>query len=181
MNLTSSKFQQNGEIPKKYTCDGDSISPPLAWSDVPAEAKSLVLIVEDADAVEEVDQGGVISFRPHPDRPWVHWVLYNIPLTASGLREGGAGFQLPPGTLEGVNGRGETGYFPPCPPPLTVPHNYFHRLWAVNFVLADLGGLNNNKGPSKADLLAAIQRRMRPEGTVSNIVAKAELVGTYQG
>jgi Raf kinase inhibitor-like YbhB/YbcL family protein len=116
MILSSSQFQPNDPIPSRFTCDGDSISPPLAWSDVPPEAKSLVLIVDDADAVEEVDNDGVISYRPHRDRPWVHWVLYNIPPTASALPEGGAGFQLPAGTLEGVNGRGKPATSPPAHP-----------------------------------------------------------------
>jgi Raf kinase inhibitor-like YbhB/YbcL family protein len=157
----SSVFPNNGEIPRKYTCHGDSISPPLTWSDVPAEARSLVLIVEDDDAVDEND-------RPHPDRPWVHWVLYNIP--PPGLREGGDGFQLPPQTLEGVNGRGETGYFPYCPPS-GPPHHYFHRLWALDLVLDDLAR------PSKAALVEHIRRRRRADR--SRIIASANLVGTY--
>ncbi len=75
MNITSSAFAQNGAIPKKYTCDGGDTSPPVAWSDVPAGAKSLALIVDDPDA-------------PDPAAPrmtWVHWVLYNLPPSSGGL------------------------------------------------------------------------------------------------
>jgi Raf kinase inhibitor-like YbhB/YbcL family protein len=180
LNSTDPEFQNNGPIPKKYTGEGDRISPPLAWSDVPAKAKSLVLIVEDADAVEEVvDANGrpTGEYRPHPDRPWVHWVLYNIPPSASGLPEGGARFQLPEGTREGVNGRGETGYFPPWPPDPNR-HHYFHKLLALDLVLADLDR------PSKEALLANLRQLRTPLGggsSRSRIIAQAELVGTYLG
>jgi Raf kinase inhibitor-like YbhB/YbcL family protein len=156
MILSSSKFQQNGEIPKKYTCEGENISPPLAWSDVPANAQSLVLIVEDEDAT---DDGGVLL-----SEPWVHWVLYNISPSERAIPEGGR--PLPLGALEGVNGRGETGYLGPCP--RSGQHHYFHRLLALDRVLPDLGR------PSKEELLAQIRRYQ------SHIVARVDLVGTYQ-
>ena len=78
MIITSSAFAQNGSIPKLYTCEGKDISPPLAWSGAPANAKSLVLIVDDPDA-------------PDPAAPrmtWVHWVLYNLPPSARAARGG---------------------------------------------------------------------------------------------
>ena len=77
LTLTSSAFSHNGEIPTRYTCEGDDISPALSWTDVPAGAKSLVLIVDDPDA-------------PDPAAPrmtWVHWVLYNIPANGGGLAQ----------------------------------------------------------------------------------------------
>src|SRR6266702_2506096 len=137
MNITSSAFAQNGAIPKKYTCDGGDTSPPVAWSDVPAGAKSLALIVDDPDA-------------PDPAAPrmtWVHWVLYNLPPSSGGLAEGVK--NLPAGTAEGMNGR----------------HRYFHKLYALDTVLQGL------KKPGKAALEKAMQ---------GHVIARAELIGTYQ-
>jgi len=154
MILSSSQFQHYGEIPPKYTCEGENISPPLAWSNVPAQAQSLVLIVDEPDATDEFGEPLL--------KPWVHWVLYNIPPTARALPQGGAGFQLPAGTLEGVNGWGETRYRGPCPS--SGQHYYFHRLYALDILLADLGR------PSEAKIWEQPFR----------VMAQAELVGTYQ-
>jgi Raf kinase inhibitor-like YbhB/YbcL family protein len=91
MAITSSAFAHNGPIPKLYTCEGKDISPPLAWTGLPAGAKSLVLIVDDPDA-------------PDPAAPrmtWVHWLLYNLPVDSTGLPE--AVHSLPAGTLDGLN------------------------------------------------------------------------------
>jgi Raf kinase inhibitor-like YbhB/YbcL family protein len=149
--INSTAFSNRGDIPAKYTCDGQDISPPLAWSGVPTNAKSLVLIVDDPDA-------------PDPAAPkltWVHWVLYNIPPTATGLPE--AVKQLPAGTLEGMNDWKRTGYGGPCPP--VGRHRYFHKLYALNSVLPDLGQ------PNKTKLEAA----MKPY-----IITLAELIGMYE-
>src|ERR1700726_237323 len=91
--LMSSQFTAGGKIPSEHTCEGADKAPPLHWSGVPANAKSLALIVDDPDA-------------PDPKAPkmtWVHWVLYNLPPTATGLPEGAAAGGLPGGTLEGTN------------------------------------------------------------------------------
>ena len=93
MTLGSTAFDHQGEIPRKYTCDGDDISPPLVWDGVPAGAKSLALIVDDPDAPDPAA----------PKMTWVHWVLYNIPPSATGLREAITSQALPQGTLEGRN------------------------------------------------------------------------------
>jgi Raf kinase inhibitor-like YbhB/YbcL family protein len=88
MQIESPAFAHDGDMPVRFTCDGQDISPPLAWSGVPGQAKSLVLIVDDPDA-------------PDPKAPkmtWVHWVLYNIPPASSGLPEGVAPDSLPQGT-----------------------------------------------------------------------------------
>jgi hypothetical protein len=151
LTLTSTVFAGGGQIPSKYTCDGQDISPPLAWSGVPAAAKSLVLIVDDPDAPDPAA----------PKMTWVHWVLYNIPTSASGLPE--AAGQLPAGTLEGVNDWKRTGYGGPCPP--IGRHRYFHKLYALDTMLPDLGK------PSKAKLESQFK---------GHVIAQAELVGTYQ-
>jgi Raf kinase inhibitor-like YbhB/YbcL family protein len=150
LQLTSSAFAHNGEIPTQYTCEGKDVWPPLAWSGVPANAQSLALIVDDPDA-------------PDPAAPkvtWVHWVLYNIPPSATGLPEAA---KLPPGAREGRNDWQRTGYRGPCPP--VGRHRYFHKLYALDAVLSDLGQ------PDKARLEAAMK---------GHLIAQAELIGTYQ-
>jgi Raf kinase inhibitor-like YbhB/YbcL family protein len=151
MTITSSAFDDQGSIPKLYTCQGRDVSPPLAWSGVPAGAKSLVLIVDDPDA-------------PDPAAPrmtWVHWLLYNLPVGSSGLAEGVQ--SLPDGTLDGLNDWKRTGYGGPCPP--IGRHRYFHKLYALDVVLPGL------EKPNKKTLEQAMQ---------GHIIAQAQLVGTYQ-
>ena len=151
LTLTSSAFAHQASIPPKYTCEGSDISPPLAWSGVPAEAMSLALIIDDPDAPDPAA----------PKTTWVHWVLYNLPTSAKGLAE--AVRMLPPGTLEGVSDWRRTGYGGPCPP--IGRHRYFHKLYALDTVLPDLGK------PTKAQLEQAM---------AGHVIARAELVGTYQ-
>jgi Raf kinase inhibitor-like YbhB/YbcL family protein len=151
--ITSTSFRHNGAIPSRHTCDGLNVSPPLNWSGVPENTKSLVLIIDDPDA-------------PDPKAPrmtWVHWVLYNIPPDTRGLPEGIAATALPPGTLQGKNDWQKVGYGGPCPP--TGNHRHFHKLIALDIVLPDL------KLPTKAALEAMIQ---------GYIIGHAELVGRYQ-
>jgi Raf kinase inhibitor-like YbhB/YbcL family protein len=151
--LTSTAFSPNGSIPKLYTCEGSDISPPLAWSGVPAGTKSLVLILDDPDA-------------PDPQAPkltWVHWVLYNIPAGAAALAENEKKQGVPKGTLPGVNDWKKTGYGGPCPP--IGRHRYFHKLYALDALLPDL------KQPTKAQLLAAMK---------GHVLAETQLIGTYQ-
>ncbi|TCG04719.1 phosphatidylethanolamine-binding protein [Paraburkholderia steynii] len=153
MNLTSSAFQHGHEIPQRHTCQGGDLSPPLAWSDVPANAKSPVLIVDDPDA-------------PDPAAPkivWVHWVLYNSSPTAGGLAESAAGVQVPPGTLAGTNDWKRVTYGDPCPP--IGRHRYFFKLYAIDATLPDLGK------PSKS----ALEKAMK-----GHVIAQAHLLGTYQ-
>ncbi len=153
LTIRSPAFEPNGEIPARYTCDGQDVSPPLEWSGVPEGTRSLALIVDDPDA-------------PDPAAPrmvWVHWVLYNIPPDARGLPEGVGPADLPPGTRQGLNDWKRTGYGGPCPP--IGRHRYFFKLYALGEELPDLGT------PTKAQLLKAMEGR---------ILAQAELVGTYQ-
>jgi hypothetical protein len=153
MMLTSTVFFQGGMIPQRYTCDGSDLSPPLAWSGLPAGTKSLVLIVDDPDA-------------PDPAAPkmiWVHWVLYNLPPIAGELPEGVPAKVLPQGTLQGMNDWQRTGYGGPCPP--VGRHRYFYKLYALDVVLPDLGK------PAKAVVEKAMQ---------GHILGHAELMGQYQ-
>jgi Raf kinase inhibitor-like YbhB/YbcL family protein len=151
--LTSAAFAAGGEIPALFTCEGRDVSPALAWTGLPESTRSLVLVVDDPDA-------------PDPKAPkmtWVHWVLYNLPPTARGLPEGVAPGQLPPGTREGTNDWKRTGYGGPCPP--IGRHRYFHKLYALDTVLPDLGAA------TKAALEAAMN---------GHVIAQGELMGTYQ-
>jgi hypothetical protein len=150
--LTSPAFAAGGDIPALFTCEGSDISPPLEWTGVPGAAQSLVLIVDDPDA-------------PDPKAPkmtWVHWVLYDIPPTARGLPQGTTASDLPAGAREGVNDWKRTGYGGPCPP--IGRHRYFHKLYALDTLLPDLGR------PTKAQVEAAMK---------GHILAQAELMGTY--
>ena len=152
-SLTSSAFGNGGEIPSVHTCEGRDTSPPLAWSGVPAGTKSLALIVDDPDA-------------PDPKAPkttWVHWVLYDIPPSATGLPGALTSKDLPAGTREGSNDWKRTGYGGPCPP--IGRHRYFFKLHALDVVLGDLGA------PTKAKLEKAMK---------GHELGKAELMGTYQ-
>lgn len=153
MQLTSPAFPHNGEIPGRHTCDDANVSPALSWKDLPDGTRSLALIVDDPDA-------------PDPAAPrmvWVHWVLYDLPAHADGLAEGIAPGALPDGTREGLNDWKRTGYGGPCPP--IGRHRYFHKLYALDVILPDLGHA------TKAQLEEAMK---------GHVLGKAELIGTYQ-
>jgi Raf kinase inhibitor-like YbhB/YbcL family protein len=153
LKLSSTAFSHNGEIPKRYTCDDADLSPPLSWSDLPAGTQSLALIVDDPDAPDPAA----------PQMTWVHWVLYNIPPTATGLAEGIKSKDLPAGTREGINDWKRTGYGGPCPP--KGRHRYFHKLYALDGLLPDLGKATKMK----------LEEAMK-----GHILGQAELIGTYQ-
>ena len=152
MKLESPNFENQGDIPKKFTCDGTDISTALAWSDVLKGTKSFALIVDDPDAPDPAN----------PRMTWVHWVLYNIPATARSLPEGVIKKDLPEGTLEGLNDWKRPGYGGPCPP--VGKHRYFHKLYALDVVLPDMGQ------PTKAKLEIAME---------GHVLAKSELIGLY--
>lgn len=151
LTLSSTAFAHNGEVPRKHTCDGQDLSPRISWTGAPAGTRSFALIVDDPDA-------------PDPKAPkmtWVHWVLYNLPADTAGLQEGVR--TLPAGTREGLNDWKRTGYGGPCPP--VGRHRYFHKLYALDVALPDLGR------PTKAQLEQAM---------AGHVLARAELVGLYQ-
>lgn len=153
LTLTSPAFDNHGAIPAAYTCEGNDTSPALVWAGVPAAAQSLALIVDDPDAPDPAA----------PKTTWVHWVLYNLPPTTSGLAAATPPDQLPSGTREGTNDWQRTGYGGPCPP--IGRHRYFFKLYALDTVLPDL------HQPTKAQLAQAM---------TGHVLAQTELVGTYQ-
>lgn len=151
--LVSPAFAPGGEIPRRYTCQGEDISPPLSWSDAPAGTKSFALVVDDPDA-------------PDPKAPrmtWVHWVLYNLPAETRELPEAMGPETLPPGAEGGQNDWRNLGYGGPCPP--VGRHRYFHKLYALDSRLPELGAVTKSQ----------LELAMR-----GHVLGRAELVGTYQ-
>ena len=114
MKIESTAFGQNGKIPTKYTCDGNNISPPLAFSGIPKKAKSLALIVDDPDA---------------PMGLWVHWLMWNITPDTLTIGEG----NIPRESVEGTTSYLATHYGGPCPP--DREHRYFFKLYALDVEL----------------------------------------------
>lgn len=150
--ISSGSFEPGGPIPARFTCEGEDVSPALAWQGVPEGTRSLVLIVDDPDA-------------PDPKAPkmrWVHWVLFNLPPDGDGLPEAVSRSGLPAGTGVGLNDWKRADYGGPCPP--IGRHRYFHTLYALDVEL-DL------ERPSRSE----VERAM-----AGHVLARAELVGTYQ-
>ena len=153
LTLTSNNFVNGGEMPSKYSCEGQNISPALIWGSVPESTQSLVLIVDDPDA-------------PDPRAPkmtWVHWVLYNIPVGSNGMPEDASTAMLPRGAEQGQNDWKKIGYGGACPP--VGRHCYFNKLYALDTVLS---GMHK---PTKSQIEAAMK---------GHIIEAAELVGTYE-
>ncbi len=154
LNVTSSSFAPNGAMPAKFTCEGEDTSPALAWSDPPPATKSIAVIVDDPDA-------------PDPAAPkmvFVHWVLYGVPPSTRQLAEGArSAANAGAGARDGKNDFGKAGWGGPCPP--KGRHRYFHKVYALDTVLSDLGK------PTKAELEKAM---------TGHVLAKGELIGTYE-
>lgn len=155
IKLTSTEFAEGKPIPAKCTADGANLSPPLAWSDLPEGTKELALICDDPDAPSA--------------EPWVHWVIYKIPATATELPEsssgGDAAGRQPAGAIEGRNSFDALGYGGPAPPPGHGRHRYYFKLYALD------AELDLKPGLDKDSLLTAIQGHVLGEG---------QLMGTYQ-
>jgi Raf kinase inhibitor-like YbhB/YbcL family protein len=149
IKLISEAFSEGAMIPTRYTCDGEDVSPPLSWTDLPPETGSFALICEDPDA---------------PVGTWDHWVLFNIPASATGLPEAvPATATLDDGSVHGNNSWGRLGYGGPCPPGGT--HRYIFSLFALDIKL-DL-----KSGATKSGLLKAME---------GHILAQTRLMGKYR-
>ena len=128
LTLTSSAFENNKEIPEKYSCDGQDINPPLSLEGIPEETKSLVLIMDDPDA---------------PMGTWDHWIVFNIKPSTKTIAEN----SVPPGAVQGVNSFKKITYGGPCPPSGT--HHYLFKLYALDTIL-DLDENTNKQDVERA-------------------------------
>ncbi len=151
LRLTSTAFQQGGDIPQKYTCDGDNVSPPLAWSGVPEDTRSLLLICDDPDA-----PGGVFH----------HWAAFDIPPHWGGLKEGHGAESLGNVFRQAINDFGKPGYSGPCPPPGDKSHRYHFRLCALSESSLPLG-----PSATCAEVIAL---------TAPYVLEFVELIGVFQ-
>lgn len=115
MHIKSSAFEHNESLPKNYSCDGEGVNPPLQFSDIPASAKSLVLLMDDPDVPKYLK----------PDGMWDHWVVYNMEPTVTEIAEN----STPPGMM-GLNSGGQPGFYAACPP--DRQHRYFFKLYALD-------------------------------------------------
>lgn len=135
MKIKSSAFNDGERIPKKYTCDGEDVSPPLTWDDIPEGTVTLALISDDRDA---------------PSKTWTHWLIFNIPPELNGLPEGVEKVgEFENGIMQGFNDFGRIGYGGPCPP--SGVHRYFFKLYALDT------SLDLEPGTSKEELLEAME------------------------
>jgi len=149
MKLTSASFKEGEMIPRQHTCDGPNFSPQLSWTEVPPKTKSLALICDDPDA---------------PAGTWVHWVIFNIPVSVPELPENVLKTTtISNGALQGMNDFRQIGYGGPCPPGGT--HRYFFKLYALDTIL------NLEAGKAKTDTLKAIE---------GHLLAEAQLMGRYK-
>jgi hypothetical protein len=133
MQIKTTAFTDGSLIPRRFTCEGDDLSPALTWTDPPAGTAGFALIVDDPDA---------------PRGTWTHWTLFDLPATTTGLAEGWRGGA---GGTSGRNDFGNPGYGGPCPPRGHGPHRYFFRLYAL-----DVATLGLAEGAARKDLERAM-------------------------
>ena len=150
VRVTSSAFSEGDSIPALYTCEGNDVSPPLKWSGVPAETKSIALTCTDPDA---------------PRGTFVHWVLFNLPPSTDGLPEGVTPDTVPQGAVNGTNDFPKLGYGGPCPP-RGGPHRYYFTVCALDTVLA------LPPGARLRDLTAAMEGHILAEGSLMGRYAR---------
>jgi Raf kinase inhibitor-like YbhB/YbcL family protein len=150
MRLRSSAFADGSEIPRRFTCEGEDISPPLAWSEIPSNARSFVLLCDDPDA---------------PGGTWHHWAAYDIAATQTSLPLNAGGKTAALGFKQAINDFGKSGYGGPCPPP-GAPHHYHFRLLALS-----VGKLSVRDGAS----CPSVESEARKHS-----LAEATLVGIYR-
>lgn len=136
MNISSSAFQNNAMIPVKYTCDGENTNPPLLFSDVPENTKSLILIMDDPDA---------------PSGTWVHWIVWNIDPKTKQIPAN----SVPVSAIQGKTSR-KNSYGGPCPP--SGQHRYFFKLYALDTML------NLDANATKKDLIQEMENHILAQG-----------------
>jgi hypothetical protein len=142
IKLTSSAFEDGGMIPVKYTCDGDNISPPLAWENIPEGTKSIALVCDDPDA---------------PMGTFVHWVLYNLPPDTNKLEENiPVTEKLENGACQASTSFGKIGYGGPCPP--SGIHRYYFKIYALD------KELDESSVEDKTSLLSAMEEHILSQG-----------------
>lgn len=147
--LKTTAFSEGGSIPKKYTCDGADVSPPLSWAGSPSGTQSFALIADDPDA---------------PVGTWTHWLIWNVPGGETTLQEGVPKAEtLPDGARQGRTDFKRIGYGGPCPPP-GKPHRYFFKLFALD---------------TKLDLKAGATRSELEQAVKGHALAQTELMGLY--
>lgn len=148
ITLTSNAFQEGELIPQKFTCDDANISPALKWSSFPAKTKTFALIADDPDA---------------PKGTWVHWVIFNIPVSVNELPENFPHDKISAGGItQGKNDSGDIGYDGPCPPSGT--HRYFFKMYALD------AELDLDAGCTKQNLLDAME---------GHVLAQGQLMGRF--
>jgi len=150
MRLTSGDFSDGAAIPRRFTCDGEDLSPYLEWSGAPAAARSFVLLCDDPDA---------------PGRTWHHWAAYDIPADQTHLAQGASRHGGRDGFKQAINDFQRSGYGGPCPPPRHGPHHYRFHLLALS-----VGHLSLGHKPTCRD----VEREAR-----KHVVSEATLVGLY--
>jgi Raf kinase inhibitor-like YbhB/YbcL family protein len=151
MRLTSTAFSEGTAIPRRHTCDGEDLSPPLAWSDAPAGTRSFVLLCDDPDA---------------PAGIWHHWTAYDIPPGLMALPQGTARHSDPHGFKQAINDFQQTGYGGPCPPHRHGPHHYHFRLLALS-----INHLPVRKDPSCREVDHEARK---------HVLAESILIGMYE-
>ena len=150
MTLSSAGFQNEAAIPRRFSCQGDNISPALSWTDIPQGTQSFALVCEDPDA---------------PGGTFIHWVIWNIPATEKGLAEHiPTSDSLPNGVRQGINSGKKIGYMGPCPPAGNA-HRYYFRLYALD---------------TKLDLSGEVTRDKLISAVHDHVLGEGEIMGTYQ-
>lgn len=150
IKIKSSAFEEGEIIPKKYSCEGVNVSPPLQWSSSPADVESFVLICEDPDA---------------PSGLWAHWIIFNLPAETTALPEFIMEREvLENGAQQGLNDFGTIGYRGPCPPGGT--HRYYYRIFALDIMLHLTSRIN------RQDLLEAMIGHIIDQGHIMGIYTR---------
>jgi len=150
LTVSSTSFPAGTEIPKKFTCAGEDMSPQLSWSGAPSSVQAFALITDDPDA---------------PAGTWTHWVLYDLPSSTTSLNEGlSKSDQLPDGSKQGRNDFRRIGYNGPCPP-AGKPHRYFFKVYALD---------------RKFDIKPGAARSEVEKAMQGHVLAQGEYMGTYR-